>query len=139
MKRYLVLLLMMIMSICLVACVSDPRTMAKTAIQISIAEDHFNPQKWIVPSGQTIVITFDILDGTSHTFAVLKTQIPGGLDLSAENIFWSVPLTGTHFTTSFRAPAMPGEYIVTCLTFGHSGKGEIAKLIVVIPYSKPSP
>jgi plastocyanin len=138
-KRYFLLWLMVIMSINLVACASDPRAMAKTEIRISIAEGHFTPQQWIVPSGQTIAITFDILDGTSHTFAVLKTQIPGGIDLSAENIFWSASLIGSHSTTTFRAPAMPGEYMVTCLTPGHSGKGEIAKLIVVIPYPNTAP
>jgi plastocyanin len=126
---------MMTVCLSLVACTGDPRTMGKTEIQTSIAEDHFYPQKWIVPSGQYITITFEIPDGTEHLFAVLKNQIPGGMDLSEENIFWSVPLSGSHFTTSFQAPAMPGEYIVTCLIPGHSEKGENGQLIVVIPYS----
>lgn len=130
---------MAIVSINLVACVSDPRTMWKTEIQAIISDFHYDPQKWIVPSGQTIMITFDIPDGTSHLFTILRTQIPGGMDLSAENLFWSLPLTGPHITASFKAPAMPGEYIVTCLAPGHKEKGEIGQLIVVMPYSSPVP
>ena len=139
MRRYLVPLLMVIVSIYLSACVSDPRTMWKTEIQTNISDFHYDPQKWIVPSEQTITITFDIPDGTSHLFAILRTQIPGGMDLSAENLFWSFSLTRPHITASFKAPAMPGEYIVTCLTPGHNEKGEIGQLIVVMPYSSPAP
>ncbi len=135
MKRTLVVLLVWMILFSLMACTSDPRKMGKTEIQTSISENHFYPQKWIVPSGERITITFDIPDGASHIVAVLKSQIPGGMDLSTENVFWSILLTGTHVVASFQAPVMPGEYIVTCLIPGHSEKGENGQLIVVIPYS----
>lgn len=134
MRRMIPFVLICLVVMGLMACVSDPRTLGEKNIQVTIENNKLSPRKWIVPSEESISMTVDNPDGSAHTLVILRNQFPGSVDLSAENIFWKGFVSGANSVVHFRAPAMAGEYIFTCLIPGHYTIGERGTLIVVIPY-----
>lgn len=114
---------------------TDPRTQGKTDISLEISQFRFHPQRWIIPSGESIHISISNPDGTHHTLVILNKQGLGELDAGdPSNQYWVYSFSMKTVEINFKAPAMPGEFSLVCADSDHKQKGEQGTLIVLIPY-----
>ena len=106
-----------------------------TTIAVAMTDFQFSPNNFTVPTGQEITVTAVNNGAVVHDFVLMKHGTTVGDKYDEEdlpNVYWKIELQpGNSTTTTFTAPAEPGEYQVVCGTKGHLEAGMIARLIVV--------
>lgn len=133
MKRIMNLLILFCLGIILTACsgASGPRT----TYDVLTTEFLFSPSEFIVPAGQEVTLNLVNNGAVVHDFVIFKLGTDAGDQFNEEdrsNIYWDVEVKpGESITTTFTAPAEPGEYSVTCGIQGHLEAGMSAELTVV--------
>jgi hypothetical protein len=133
-KRWLQAGLLLILLITCGCSVGDPRRIAQTDIFLTIENNRFIPQKWIIPSGELIHLSINNPKGDTHNLVILKGQASRETDPTLlNNQYWFASVQENLTDVSFVAPAMPGEYRIVCSSDGHATKGEQGILVVVIP------
>jgi uncharacterized cupredoxin-like copper-binding protein len=134
MKKRLLPVLILLLSISLAACSSGP----STSIDVTLTEFTFIPAEFTVPAGQEISFHGENTGAITHEFVIFKLgQTPGDHFDQEEDepkIYWEAELApGVEVDTFFTAPSEPGEYFVTCRTEGHIEAGMTGRLYVVVP------
>ena len=132
MRRYLCLM-SLILSLTLASCGgADTPT---TTIDVTMTDFMFQPSQFTVPAGQEITVSTRNNGVVIHNFVIMKLGTTAGATFEEEdepNVYWQVEMSsGGSTTTSFTAPAEPGEYEVVCSTQGHIASGMVGKLVVV--------
>lgn len=92
-----------------------------TAIKLNISATGYTPNNFTVKPGEVVTLSVTSIDTQTHVF---KFNDPS---LSA--IAVGVAPQETRAIT-FNAPTTPGEYSFYCWVPGHSGRGEVGKMIV---------
>ena len=132
MKRMSVLLVVLL-SFILVSCVGAGGVSDK--INITLTDFQFQPNQFTVPAGQEIAFNSSNNGAVIHNFVIMKLGTTAGDFFDEEdvpNVYWEIEIPpGGSATTSFTAPAEPGEYEVVCRTEGHIVSGMTARLTVV--------
>jgi len=133
MKKYLFLIVAVFgFSLILSACGGGGPS---DTINVIMTDFHFEPTEFIVPAGQTITVNVTNNGAVEHEFVVFKLGMDAGEkfgDEDEDNIYWEVEVfPGETSSTTFTAPAEPGEYFVTCGIEGHLEAGMNGKLTVV--------
>ena len=98
----------------------------------------FVPNTLTVPSGQEITIRVTNNGAVAHDFVIMKlgheltSHDHVGADTHA-NAYWEQEelAAGEARTSTFAAPAEPGEYQIICGVAGHLEAGMVGKLVVV--------
>jgi uncharacterized cupredoxin-like copper-binding protein len=136
-KQILRLVLLFGLLTLLPACSSASKQSASTHLQVQLTEHVFQPSQFTVPAGADITLDADNIGAIEHTFVILNlgTQATPPFDADDEaNIYWQTAISpGSSTSTSFTAPAEPGEYQVVCRTPGHLEAGMIGKMTVIKP------
>jgi plastocyanin len=133
-KRWWLVVILIILVFTCGCSAADPRHQAQRNISLTIENDRFSPQKWTIPSGETIQLSIHNPEGDPHYIVVLKGQALGETDPTLlDNQYWSVSVLQNLAEASFVAPSMPGEYRIVCSLDGHEVKGEQGILVVIIP------
>ena len=128
-KRFVLVLLVMMF---LASCGGGP----STTLEVVMTDFQFTPNNYTVPAGEEITINIVNNGAVVHNFVIMKLGTSAGDTFDAEdepNVYWQetdIPPNGDT-TTTFTAPAEPGEYQVVCRTAGHIASGMIGKLTVV--------
>ena len=106
-----------------------------TEIDVTMTDFMFQPSQFTVPAGEEITVNTRNNGVVIHNFVIMKLGTTAGSTFDEEdepNVYWRVEMpSGGSTTTSFTAPAEPGEYEVVCSTQGHIASGMVAKLVVV--------
>jgi plastocyanin len=98
----------------------------------------FEPNAWTATAGQTIELTLDNTgQALEHTWVLtaMGTTMEDAVTLpdtepDARKVFEARVPAGEMSTTSFTAPAEPGEYVVVCAVAGHAAGGMVGTLTV---------
>jgi plastocyanin len=131
--KNLFIVLAVLFSLTLVSCggAGGP----STTIDVTMTDFQFQPSQFTVPVGQEITFNSSNNGAVVHNFVIMKLGTHAGDFFDEEdmpNVYWETELQpGGSTTTTFTAPAEPGEYEVVCRTEGHIISGMTAKLIVV--------
>ena len=106
-----------------------------TEFKVDMVEFIFTPSEFTVPAGKEITITAANNGAIEHEFTIFRLGTTAGDefgDEDLENVYWLVRVSpGDSTTTTFTAPAEPGEYYVACGIPGHIMAGMAGRLIVV--------
>jgi plastocyanin len=107
-----------------------------TKLNVTLTDFQFTPNQYTVPAGQEITLNLANTGAVVHNFIIMKLGTSAGdaFDEDDEvNVYWEeVDIQpGGDISTTFTAPAEPGEYQVVCKTEGHIASGMVGKLIVV--------
>lgn len=106
-----------------------------TSIDVRMTDFQFQPNQFTVPAGQEIAFTSSNNGAVVHNFVIMELGTSAGDFFDEEdvpNVYWETELLpGADTTTSFTAPAEPGEYEVVCRTEGHIASGMTGTLTVV--------
>jgi plastocyanin len=107
-----------------------------TSIEVVLTDFQFTPNTFTVPAGEEITVHVVSSGAVVHNFVIMKLGETAGDAFDDEdetNVFWELTdvVPNGEQTTSFTAPAEPGEYEIVCRTEGHILSGMIGKLIVV--------
>ena len=128
-KRFVLVLLIMMF---LASCGGGP----STTLDVTMTDFQFTPNNYTVPAGKEITLNIVNNGAVVHNFVIMKLGTSAGDTFDAQdepNVYWQetdIPPNGDT-TTTFAAPAEPGEYQVVCRTAGHIASGMIGKLVVV--------
>ena len=131
--KNLFIVLAVLFSLALVSCggAGGP----STTIDVTMTDFQFQPSQFTVPVGQEITFNSSNNGAVVHNFVIMNLGTSAGDffdEEDAPNVYWETELQpGGSTTTTFTAPAEPGEYEVVCRTEGHIMSGMTAKLIVV--------
>lgn len=110
---------------------------ASTTIDVAFEEFTFTPAEFTIPAGEEITVNAANNGAVIHEFVIMKLGETVGDDFGDEdegNIYREFEAeAGDSVTTTFTAPAEPGEYQVVCGTEGHFVAGMVDKLTVVVP------
>ncbi len=108
---------------------------ASTKINVTLTEFQYQPSHFTVPAGQQITLQASNNGSDVHSFVIMKlgTQVGDTFGPADEsNVYWQTLLQpGASVTTTFTAPAQPGDYQVVCKEQGHIAAGMVATLTVV--------
>jgi plastocyanin len=108
-----------------------------TNLDVTMTDFQFQPNQYTVPAGEEITLNSTNNGAVVHNFVIMKQGTSAGAafdDEDVPNVYWEVELQpGGSITTSFTAPAEPGEYEVVCRTEGHIASGMTGTLTVVAP------
>jgi len=108
---------------------------ASKSINVTMTDFQFQPNQFTIPAGQEITFTSANNGAVVHNFVIMKLGTSAGPMFDEEdvpNVYWEVELLpGADISTSFTAPAEPGDYEVVCRTEGHIASGMTGKLTVV--------
>ena len=128
---------LMIMSVLLsLALTSCSRGGPSTTINVTLTDFQFQPNQFTIPAGQEITLNVVNTGAVVHNFIIMKLGTTAGDAFDDEdeaNVYWEeIDIQpGGDLSTTFTAPAEPGEYQVVCKTEGHIASGMVGKLIVV--------
>ena len=104
-------------------------------INVNMTDFTYNPNSFTVQAGKEIKLDIANSGAIVHNFVIMNAGSDIGQDFDEEdekNVYWMIDLgPGQTATTSFIAPAEPGEYTVVCSTAGHYIAGMVGKLHVV--------
>jgi uncharacterized cupredoxin-like copper-binding protein len=104
-------------------------------ITVTLTDFQFIPNNFTIPAGEEITLRATNTGAVVHDFVIMKYGTTVGDNYADEdkpNIYWMVELQpGETTSTTFDAPADPGEYQVICGIKGHFAAGMIAKMTVV--------
>ncbi len=133
MKRYLISAAALIaLALVLSACGAGGPS---TNLNVSMTDFQFNPNTFVIPAGQVITVHASNNGAVVHDFVLMKYGTTVGENYDEEdapNVYWKIELQpGESMTSTFTAPAEPGDYQVVCGTRGHFEAGMIAKLTVI--------
>lgn len=128
-KRFVLVLLVMIF---LASCGGGP----STTLDVTMTDFQFTPNTYTVPAGEEITLNIVNNGAVVHNFVIMKLGTSAGETFDAEdepNVYWQVTdiQPNGDMSTTFTAPAEPGEYQVVCRTAGHIASGMIGQLVVV--------
>jgi uncharacterized cupredoxin-like copper-binding protein len=132
MKKLSLLALFAIFTIVLTACGGGQ---SPTKLKVTMSEFKYDMENYTVAAGKEITMDIKNDGAVGHEFVIMKKGLTIGEDFGPEdeeNIYWEVEVEpGKSTTTTFTAPADPGEYQVVCGTQGHFKAGMVSKLTVV--------
>jgi plastocyanin len=109
---------------------------ASTTIDVNMTDFQFTPNTFTVPAGEEINLNVRNNGAVVHNFVIMKLGTSAGEAFDADdeaNVYWQqidIPPNGD-ISTTFTAPAEPGEYQIICRTAGHIASGMVGKLVVV--------
>ena len=133
MKKITLLILLILISF-LTACTAGKPV---THIKVNMTDFAYNPNQFMVPAGESITVEIVNNGAVVHNFIIMNAGVQIGQDFDETdevNEYWKIELApGQSTSTSFTAPAQPGEYKIVCSTAGHYIAGMIGKLVVVAP------
>lgn len=122
-----------LLSIILTACGGS--NSPTTNLNVTLTDFMFSPTQFTVPAGQEITLDANNSGAVIHNFIIMNLGETAGTEYTKEddaNVYWKLELpAGASTTTTFTAPAEPGEYEVICSTPGHLQAGMVAKMTVV--------
>lgn len=122
-----------LLSIILTACGGS--NSPTTSLNVTLTDFMFSPTQFTVPAGQEITLDANNSGAVIHNFIIMNLGQTAGTEYTKEddaNVYWKLELpAGASTTTTFTAPAEPGEYEVICSTPGHLQAGMVAKMTVV--------
>lgn len=122
-----------LLSIILTACGGS--NSPTTNLNVTLTDFMFSPTQFTVPAGQEITLDANNSGAVIHNFIIMNLGQTAGTEYTKEddaNVYWKLELpAGASTTTTFTAPAEPGEYEVICSTPGHLQAGMVAKMTVV--------
>lgn len=132
MKKTLIVL-SVLLSLALASCGSAGPT---TTINVTMTDFQFTPNQFTVPAGKEITLNVINTGAVVHNFVIMNLGTTAGDTFDDDdevNVYWQeIDIQpGGDITTTFIAPAEPGEYQVVCRTEGHILSGMVAKLNVV--------
>lgn len=132
MKKTLIVL-SVLLSLALASCGSAGPT---TTINVTMTDFQFTPNQFTVPAGKEITLNVINTGAVVHNFVIMNLGTTAGDTFDDDdevNVYWQeIDIQpGGDITTTFLAPAEPGEYQVVCRTEGHILSGMVAKLNVV--------
>jgi plastocyanin len=109
---------------------------AATTIDVNMTDFQFTPNTFTVPAGQEITVNITNNGAVVHNFVIMKLGTSAGEAFDAEdeaNVYWQQidVQPNADVSTTFTAPAEPGEYQIVCRTAGHIASGMVGKLVVV--------
>jgi plastocyanin len=109
---------------------------ASTTIDVLMTDFQFSPNTFTVPAGKEITLNTQNNGAVVHNFVIMKLGASAGETFDAQdedNVYWQQTDIQPNSDTSstFTAPAEPGEYQIVCRTAGHVASGMVGKLVVV--------
>lgn len=106
-----------------------------TSLEVTLTDFQFSPNQFTVPAGQEITLEAANTGAVLHDFIIMNLGQSAGTEYTSEddaNMYLKIEVpAGGSESTSFIAPAEPGEYEVVCGIPGHLQAGMVGKLIVV--------
>lgn len=132
MKRTLIIAAVCL-SLVLISCGGGGAT---TTLNVTLTDFQFTPNQYTVPAAKEITLNLVNTGAVVHNFIIMKLSTTAGDAFDEEdevNVYWEeIDIQpGGDISTTFTAPAEPGEYQVVCKTEGHIASGMVGKLIVV--------
>jgi hypothetical protein len=115
------------------ACTGLPAPV--TEINVVFRNNFFTTPSWRIIAGREITVRFENQDAVDHEFIVLYHAFTAPFSADEENsTYWRHKVAAASSeTVTFKAPAMPANYPVYCLTPGNLDAALTGKLTAVSP------
>lgn len=129
MKKHVVILAVLVLSLVLAACGGGGGGSANS-ISATLTDFHFEPTTWTVKAGEEVKLTLKNEGAVEHDWVLVGSPVtpPAGEDIDV--LFSAVAGAGETKEFTFTAPTTPGEYQVICNIAGHLEAGMEGKLVV---------
>jgi len=132
MKKYAVLLLLIILALSLTACQPGG---ASLKINVEMTDFAFSPNHFTVPASEEIDVNVAHHGVVIHEFILMKAGTDAGEKFGEEdlpNVYLTIEVPPDHsHSFTFTAPEQPGDYQILCGIAGHLQAGMVGTLTVV--------